>query len=696
MKEIFIIALIIAQLSLFAERSVLVDCIHGANYYVDWDSGNPVPIDFESMFSEYEITKITSQDIILDEILYDVIEYGTQNLTYDVVLPSIPEYPIAIYVIIESQEGMQNFATGVITSPDSEVVAEMFNNLMHYDNVSGTGWSINLTLPSDGEYHIVIGYGSTIFSMEGTNGYIDLSDYDSIIRINDQSYFAIRGNCPDYSEQDLYSITEAFSQGTGFLNLVNMYDGFMDKPFIHFESEEDLEADLKINISGERSMSIPNCRQEESTLEWRKFPIRKNSVNEIVYEARLASKLNFLYFKIDENYVNISNNTEYPIKNLTLIKYKGNGDFQYGELDLIGGKESISTNFSNQANIDFLKNYIKDKFYKEAIISGLSSTEADHLVNDYYWIEALFRRAKDNPEKIFGFYHFGEKLYNMLAPIDIKPRPQKSSRNMWVMLSNITNRDMEEIIGFPNRFESNESCFKGLSMREYGVIDEYYEREDNFFGIQIESFLNSWTIQGIEFFNNEIAGMLSDNVNELSISGQYAFSGNEECLELLYETASLETVGMTKNVQENGKLIMLGTSEYFRDVEDNIQFLNNCLNYITDYNSNLEEECEANTPIITDIKSYPNPYAIKSGRKRDTQYFNIQFTLVEESNVKIEIYDIKGKRIKTVENSLFAKGVNSIVWNGKNSENSLVNTGIYFYKIKAKGYEKVSKMIIIR
>ncbi|MDP8269073.1 MAG: CapA family protein [Candidatus Tenebribacter davisii] len=73
--------------------------------------------------------------------------------------------------------------------------------------------------------------------------------------------------------------------------------------------------------------------------------------------------------------------------------------------------------------------------------------------------------------------------------------------------------------------------------------------------------------------------------------------------------------------------------------------------------------------------NYPNPF------NPDT---NIRFTLKETGKTKITMFNIKGQKVKTLINEELLAGSYIIDWNGTNSQNKKVSSGIYFYKMEYK------------
>jgi agmatine/peptidylarginine deiminase len=106
--------------------------------------------------------------------------------------------------------------------------------------------------------------------------------------------------------------------------------------------------------------------------------------------------------------------------------------------------------------------------------------------------------------------------------------------------------------------------------------------------------------------------------------------------------------------------------------------------------SNAGEELLINTTQILSI--YPNPFNPST---------TISFDVAQTSSfVTLEIYNIKGQKIKTLVNNLLPAGKHEIVWNGKDDNNKPVSSGIYFavFDVDNNGsdYTSVKKVILMK
>jgi len=86
-------------------------------------------------------------------------------------------------------------------------------------------------------------------------------------------------------------------------------------------------------------------------------------------------------------------------------------------------------------------------------------------------------------------------------------------------------------------------------------------------------------------------------------------------------------------------------------------------------------------------QNYPNPFNPQTV---------IQYSLSEDCQVRISIYNILGQRVKVLVNEYQLAGYKSVVWDGKNSKGKNVASGVYFYKIQAGKFNNVKKMVLIK
>ncbi|NQV18147.1 MAG: T9SS type A sorting domain-containing protein [Armatimonadetes bacterium] len=74
----------------------------------------------------------------------------------------------------------------------------------------------------------------------------------------------------------------------------------------------------------------------------------------------------------------------------------------------------------------------------------------------------------------------------------------------------------------------------------------------------------------------------------------------------------------------------------------------------------------------------------------------IIFDLPEAGRVKLEIYNIKGQKVKTLLDCHMNQGRSELIWNGRDENDQSVSSGVYFYRLKAGNFEKSKKMVLLK
>ncbi len=84
--------------------------------------------------------------------------------------------------------------------------------------------------------------------------------------------------------------------------------------------------------------------------------------------------------------------------------------------------------------------------------------------------------------------------------------------------------------------------------------------------------------------------------------------------------------------------------------------------------------------------SYPNPFNPAT---------TIKFSISEDSNIDLSVYNVKGQKVKSLIKNELEGGSHQVTWKGKDSTGKSVTSGIYFYKIEVNGVTKGMKKILL-
>jgi hypothetical protein len=81
-------------------------------------------------------------------------------------------------------------------------------------------------------------------------------------------------------------------------------------------------------------------------------------------------------------------------------------------------------------------------------------------------------------------------------------------------------------------------------------------------------------------------------------------------------------------------------------------------------------------------QNYPNPFNPST---------TIKFSIVEQSQVTLKVYDILGEVVSTLVNDVMPSGTFNVNFNGSN-----LSSGIYFYKLETNNYTATKKLLLIK
>ena len=107
---------------------------------------------------------------------------------------------------------------------------------------------------------------------------------------------------------------------------------------------------------------------------------------------------------------------------------------------------------------------------------------------------------------------------------------------------------------------------------------------------------------------------------------------------------------------------------------------------LTNYSVDTDDNSVAELEI--ELNNYPNPFNPET---------TIYFTAKDPENAEIEIYNLKGQKVKTFLNlKSEISNPNFVVWDGTDENNQPVSSGIYFYKLSSGKFEETRKMLLLK
>lgn len=87
------------------------------------------------------------------------------------------------------------------------------------------------------------------------------------------------------------------------------------------------------------------------------------------------------------------------------------------------------------------------------------------------------------------------------------------------------------------------------------------------------------------------------------------------------------------------------------------------------------------------FQNYPNPFNPST---------EIRFTLPSQGRVTLAIYDLLGRRIRTLVDGIRTAGTHQVRWDGRDDIGRIVASGVYFYRLTAQGQQQTRRLTFIR
>ena len=92
------------------------------------------------------------------------------------------------------------------------------------------------------------------------------------------------------------------------------------------------------------------------------------------------------------------------------------------------------------------------------------------------------------------------------------------------------------------------------------------------------------------------------------------------------------------------------------------------------------------------LQNFPNPFNPETW---------IPYTLADDSEVNVRIYDVEGKLVRNLDIGYQRAGrylsrQNAVYWDGRDQLGESVSSGVYFYTLKAAGFSDTRRMVILK
>ncbi len=161
----------------------------------------------------------------------------------------------------------------------------------------------------------------------------------------------------------------------------------------------------------------------------------------------------------------------------------------------------------------------------------------------------------------------------------------------------------------------------------------------------------------------------------------------------LDNNTALSGLILTTNIDLTIGQELPNTDYNFKGVLDDIRIYNYAIskqeiqNIYEEITSIHENQSDQNPSKFLLTQNYPNPFNTQT---------TIQYQISEPGKVSLKIFDILGRRVKTLVDIEKSAGYYSINWDSKNDNGSDVTSGIYIYELKSHNFCQRKKLILVK
>jgi hypothetical protein len=87
------------------------------------------------------------------------------------------------------------------------------------------------------------------------------------------------------------------------------------------------------------------------------------------------------------------------------------------------------------------------------------------------------------------------------------------------------------------------------------------------------------------------------------------------------------------------------------------------------------------------FQNYPNPFNPSTA---------IEYQIPNNGLVQINIFNIQGRLVRKLDNSVHKTGIQKIIWDGRDNYGMMVASGAYFCQVKFSGKAITKKLLLIK
>ncbi len=196
-------------------------------------------------------------------------------------------------------------------------------------------------------------------------------------------------------------------------------------------------------------------------------------------------------------------------------------------------------------------------------------------------------------------------------------------------------------------------------------------------------------------FNNWNTHLSAGQATPLNEWHHFATVFNGSTIKFYYDGALLGSQNMVMTIATDNRALTIGADvpgilEIFNGKIDDVCIYNRALTDadITElYNQGTPTAVSGSTPSFWLGHSFPNPMSAGS---------RVEFSLSSAENIQLDVFDVAGRRVRSLESGVRAAGQHSASWDGRAEDGSQAPSGVYVFRLKSGNHKLTTRMVRVR
>jgi len=196
-------------------------------------------------------------------------------------------------------------------------------------------------------------------------------------------------------------------------------------------------------------------------------------------------------------------------------------------------------------------------------------------------------------------------------------------------------------------------------------------------------------------FNNWNTAMSAGQTTPLNTWHHVATVFNGSTVRYFYDGAFIGSQPMVMTITADNRPLTIGADtpgvfEIFNGKIDDVCIYNRALSdadILQLKNQTTVSAVSAITPRFTIGRAIPNPASSES---------RVAFTLSQAQSIDVAVYDVAGRRVRSLDSGVRAMGDHVASWDGRDDDGREVSSGVYFLRLKSASQVLASRVVRVR